>query len=139
MKIYNTRALTRNQRFTNALLVGIAASILCGIVLGYVLRFLPITFEIFYLGVGYVVGYAIRTYGRGVQPRFSILGAVLTLVAILMADCVRFAGIFGILNIDVWMFAVMSNIYSLSSMSGIINLIFRICAVVVGYEQSRIV
>lgn len=139
MKIYNTRALTRNERFMNAILAGAVAMIACGIVLGFVLRFVPITFDIFYLAVGYAVGYAIRTYGKGVQQRFSILGAVMTLLAILIADCVRFFGLSGIVNPYVWIMVINYNISSLGSLSGILNVIFRVCAVVLGYEQSRIV
>ena len=139
MKIYNTRALTRNQRFINAVIAGSIATILSGIVLGFVLRVVPIAFDIFYLAVGYAVGYAIRTYGRGVQPRFSVLGAVMTFVALIIADSVRFVGLLGVINPAVWIMVINYYITSLVSISGIINIIFRVCAVVLGYEQSRIV
>lgn len=139
MKIYNTRALTRQQRFQNALLIGGVAAIGLGVVLGYVLRVVPIVFDLFYLALGYGVGYAIRTYGRGVQKRFSYLGAFYTLLALFIAECVRFAGVGGILNPGIWIGVFYYNVAGLSSISGIINLIFKVCAVVVGYEQSRIV
>ena len=134
MKIYNTRALTRNQRFMNAVIAGSIATVLSGIVLGYVLRFVPIAFDIFYLAVGYAIGYAIRTYGRGVQPRFSVLGAVMTFIALVIADSVRFVGLLGVVNPAVWIMVINYYFTSLSSISGIINIIFRVCAVVLGYE-----
>ena len=139
MKIYNTRALTRNQRFMNAVIAGSIAAILSGIILGFVLRIVPIAFDIFYLAVGYAVGYAIRNYGRGVQPRFSVLGAAMTFIALVIADSIRFVGLLGVINPASWIMVIGYYVTSLSSIPGIINLIFRICAIVLGYEQSRIV
>ncbi|MBE6114108.1 MAG: hypothetical protein E7191_03415 [Erysipelotrichaceae bacterium] len=139
MKIYNKSALTRNQRFVKAVLYGIPATLVIAIVLGFLLNIMPIQFEIMFLGVGYAIGYVIRTYGRGVQTRFSILGAVLCAVAIILADAMAIGGIWGMLNPYLWMISVMNYFSSLTSLWGILGLVFRIGAVATAYEQSRIV
>lgn len=139
MKIYNTRALTRTQRFQNALLVSIPATLGIALVLGLVLRVMPIHFEIMFLAVGYGIGYVIRTFGKGVQTRFSVLGAICAFLAIVMADAIAMAGIGGMFNPMLWVFVVMSYFSSLGSLWGILGILFRIGAISVAYEQSRIV
>lgn len=139
MKVYNTRALSRNQRFKNALLFAIPSTLGIALVLGFALRLMPIQFEIMFLAVGYAIGYVIRTYGKGVQTRFSVLGAVCCFVAIVMADAIAMAGIGGMFNPMLWVFVVMSYFSSLGSLWGILGILFRIGAISVAYEQSRIV
>lgn len=139
MKIYNTRALTKNQRFQNALLVAIPTTIGMAVILGLVLRVMPIQFEIMFLAVGYGMGYVIRTYGRGVQKRFSILGAICTFITILLADAIHMVGITGLFNPLIWLLALTSYFTSLGSLWGMLGLLFRVGAISVAYEQSRIV
>ena len=144
MKIYNVRALTRNQRFAKAVFGGVLAMFACAIILGYGLRFLsfiqfPLVFDFMFLAVGYGVGYGIRMYGHGVQKRFSILGAILTAIALLLADSIYMIGIRGLITPSIWLYVIQIKLYSLSSLSGILSVIFRIGAIIVGYEQSRIV
>ena len=139
MKIYNTRALTRTQRFQKAVLFAIPSTFGIAIVLGFALRLMPIQFEIMFLAVGYGIGYVIRNFGKGVQARFSVLGAVCAFSAILMADAIALAGIGGMLNPMIWMFVIMSYFSTLGSLWGILGILFRIAAISVAYEQSRIV
>lgn len=139
MKIYNTRALTKNQRFQNALLVAIPSTIGIAVVLGFILRVMPIQFEIMFLAVGYGLGYMIRTFGRGVQKRFSVLGAVCCFVAIVLADAVSIAGIQGLFNPLLWLLVIAGYFSSLTSLWGILGIVFRLGAISVAYEQSRIV
>ena len=77
MRIYNTRALTRNQRFMNAVIAGSIATILSGIALGFVLRIVPIAFDIFYLiyligTVGFSVNSFLATFN--LLPVYSLDG-----------------------------------------------------------------
>jgi len=43
------------------------------------------------LGVGYVVGYAIREYGLGMEPPFRVAGALLSLLGCLLGDVLELA------------------------------------------------
>lgn len=139
MKIYNTKALTRNQRFQKALLYGIPATLAIAIGLGFLLRIFPLQFEIVFLGVGYAIGYVIRTYGKGVQTRFSVLGAVLCAIAIILADSMAIGGLMGMINPGLWLVVIMNYFSSLTSLWGVLGIVFRVGAVAAAYEQSRIV
>lgn len=138
MKIYNTKALTRNERMVRGIIAGLIAAIGCGLILGYVLQFVEITFNIMYLAVGYGVGYAIRTYGKGVQVQFSILGAVLTFVGLLIADVIGYFGFAFLLNPGAYLLVIL-DLIAIDGIWSLMNLLFHVGAVIVGYEQSRIV
>ena len=92
-RIYNSFKLNSNQRFLNALLYGIPTALGLGIAYGYISRILPITFSIVYVGIGYLIGMVIQKFGRGVQVKFSILGAVLAGIAFVLSDVVRYFGL----------------------------------------------
>lgn len=138
MKIYNTRALSKHQRFLQAVLYGVPTAIACSIGLGILQRMLPIQFQIFYLGVGYIIAYVIRTFGRGVHIRFSVLAAVLTALSLLFADAIAFGGFAYFLHPDVWI-AVISTWVSIHSIWSILGIAFRLGGIYVAYEQGRIV
>ena len=100
-KIFNSNALNRNQRFLRALILGTVSAVVLGIVYGLFSSTLRIEFSIVYLAIGYANAYVICNYGRGVQTKFSILGAVLTFVSIFIGDMIsRFGlGFFGAFNL----------------------------------------
>ena len=135
-KVSNTRAITRKQRFQRALLYAVPASIVIGILAGYINRLLPLEFEIVYIGVGYLIGEIIKEFGRGVQIHFAILGVVLTAVAFLIADIVMIFTIRGLLP--------SALIYSVPTalsyvFSSILSLLFRAAGLYMAYNRSRVV
>jgi len=137
-RIYNSFKLNSNQRFLNALLYGIPTALGLGIVYGYISRILPITFSIVYVGIGYLIGMVIQKYGRGVQVKFSILGAVLAGIAFVLSDVVRYFGLS--LNPIILYQAVLiiTQVY-LGSINGLINLLFFAWGIVTAYNKSRII
>ena len=56
-----------------------------------------------------------------------------------LADSIYMIGIRGLITPSIWLYVIQIKLYSLSSLSGILSVIFRIGAIIVGYEQSRIV
>ena len=92
-KIFNSNALNRNQRFLRALILGTVSAVVLGIVYGLFSSTLRIEFSIVYLAIGYANAYVICNYGRGVQTKFSILGAVLTFVSIFIGDMISRYGL----------------------------------------------
>jgi hypothetical protein len=141
LKVYNKQALTRNQRFQRALLYGGAAAIASIVIYVILAEILPFESSILYIGFGYGIGYVIRTYGKGVQPRFSILGAVLATCVFLIGDVVYLAGLEVFTNPALFVDAFLYNISSMLDVSrfGFINLLFRAAGVYFAYVESRIV
>ena len=137
-RIYNSFKLNSNQRFLNALLYGIPTALGLGITYGYISRILPITFSIVYVGIGYLIGMVIQKYGRGVQVKFSILGAVLAGIAFVLSDVIRYFGLS--LNPIILYQAVLiiTQVY-LGSINGLINLLFFAWGIVTAYNKSRII
>jgi hypothetical protein len=137
-RIYNSFKLNSNQRFLNALLYGIPTALGLGIAYGYISRILPITFSIVYVGIGYLIGMVIQKFGRGVQVKFSFLGAVLAGIAFVLSDVVRYFGLS--LNPIILYQAVLiiTQVY-LGSINGLINLLFFAWGIVTAYNKSRII
>ena len=86
MKVFNTRALTRKQRFTKALLTGIACAAAAIIILYILFNVFGLYMSLLYVAVGFGIGMAIQYFGRGVQIQFSLLAAGLTLAVIVIVD-----------------------------------------------------
>ena len=143
LKIYNKQAITKNQRFTNALIYAIPASIAVGLLYGIIARVAMFEFSIVFLGIGYFIGYVIQTKGRGVQNRFSILGAVLAIVCFILADLIAMGG-FGVFSsLEVLLLSIENwgryMLYSLNSFKGVLSVGFRVFGVIAAYQNSRIV
>ncbi len=136
MKVFNTRALSQNQRFTKALIVGIPTALILGIAYGYIVRILPIRFSIIYLGIGWLIGDVIRKYGRGVQAKFSYLAAILAVISFLISDAVTYVG----LLFMYWPQVIISiTLNSLSNINGMLHLLFIAGGAYFAYQQARII
>lgn len=83
-KIYNSKAISRTERFTNAIFVGVLASLLC-IGVTFLMNYLEY-FTIVYVGYGLIIGYAIQYFGKGVHLQFSLLSIGLTAFVIIFSD-----------------------------------------------------
>lgn len=137
-RIYNSFKLNSNQRFLNALLYGIPTALGLGIAYGYISRILPITFSLVYVGIGYVIGMVIQKYGRGVQVKFSVLGAVLAAIAFILSDVVRYFGL-SLNPIILYQAVIIITQVYLASINGLINLLFFAWGIVTAYNKARIV
>jgi len=136
LKVFNTHALNSKQRFTRALIVGIPTALGLGIAYGIITRFIPITFSIVYVGIGYLIGLVIQKYGRGVQPKFSYLAAGLAIVSFVLADAVQYLGLSNLIYVfQILPFLIQSY---LGSINGLINLAFMAFGVVTAYRMARI-
>lgn len=140
LKVYNKQALTRNQRFQKAVLYGGAATIASIIAYAIISSILPFQLSLLYVGFGYGIGYVIRTYGKGVQPRFSILGAGLAVLCFLIGDAIVIAGWGALVNPGLLINAIIYDIGSLTGgINGLLGLAFRLGGVYFAYIESRIV
>lgn len=136
MKVYNKNALTRNQRFNNALLFGLLACIILGILGGLVLDiiYIPYMSYMVYIGIGYSIGQIIQIKGKGVQERFSILAIVLTIISFIICDIISTLGlgIFNNLELLIYSFKlVISN-------NSIVDIIIKVIGIISAYYNARI-
>ncbi|MEA5027071.1 hypothetical protein SDC9_111689 [bioreactor metagenome] len=142
LKVYNKRALTRGQRFMKAVLFGIPTALIAAIVYGTITRLVHIEFSIFFVGVGYLLGYVIQNTGKGVQPRFSILGAVLAVISFLLGDLIAYYGL-QIFLYPTWLpyglYLVLISWFNITSISGILGFAFRAAGIYFAYVNSRVV
>lgn len=134
-KVYNKRAVTRQQRFQNALVFGIAATIVITLAYGLLSYLLHVELSVVYLAAGYAIGYVIQKYGRGVQAQFSILAAVLAGCCFIFGDMISIAGF----NVALWPFALQLALGNLLSAGSIISLLFRIGGVLIAYQTARVI
>jgi hypothetical protein len=140
LKVYNKRALTRNQRFVKALLYGGAATVAAIIVYVIISSILPFELSLLYVGFGYGIGYVIRTYGKGVQPRFSVLGAVFAILLFVIGDAIVFYGWGVLVNPSAFYNFTVLNIGAMvSGVNGLLGLAFRLAGVYFAFVESRIV
>lgn len=141
LKVFNTHALSTNQRFTRAILVGVPTALGCALVYGVISAAIRIEFSLVFVGIGWLIGTVIKKYGRGVQPKFSILAAVLAAFSFVLADLV---GIFGLALLlhPVFLGEMLVQIipsYLQASPSALLGLAFRAFGVYMAYTTARIV
>lgn len=140
-KIYNSNALNQNQRFLKALILGSITAIVLGIIYGLFSSILRIEFSIVYLAIGYANAYVICNYGRGVQTKFSILGAVLTFVSIFIGDMIARYGLGFFSAFSIWPSLLLMYLRSIlaTNINSLLGLLFRIGGIYIGYTYSRVV
>jgi hypothetical protein len=141
LKVFNSHAISRNQRFTKAILWGVPTALITGIVYGFISYISPFEFSIVYIGIGYLIGYVIKSKGRGVHLRFSILAACLAVLAILIGDVLAFFGpaAFGSLDYIIFAFSSTVMLWLSANIGTLIGLLFRVAGVYFAYTNSRIV
>ena len=142
LKIYNKDALTRNERFQNACVVGILVTLGLTIAYGILSRILFIQLQILYMAIGYVIGLTIQKFGRGVQIRFSILAAVCAFFCFFVGDVISVFGFGILLAPSMYAYAiryVISIWLSGLGFSSLLSLGFRVVGIYFAYAYARIV
>ena len=129
LKIYNTKAITRQQRFTNAVVVGVAAAVAVTVLYVLITRMTNVYIPALLAVGGYAIGMAIQKFGRGVQAHFSWLGGGLALVMVIVADFLTIPG--GISGI-------VTNLTGIG-LDSLWNLAYRVLAVYLAYRYARII
>lgn len=140
-KLYNSNLLTNKQRFTQAILIGIAATIGCSILITIIVNATNIVSSWFYLLSAYAISYVIKTFGRGVTKKFAILGAVLVIVCILLSEIFIQFG-FSILLQPEYYGVAFANAFNFLRVRGpldIMMVLFQAASVYIGYTNSTIV
>lgn len=123
LKLYNSGAVTRQQRFGNAVLVGVLAAAGCIAVMVILGRFLEFYEDLLYVGAGYLIGWLICRYGKGVQIQFALLAVGLTLAVIVISDVI-------ILGPE--------NILPAIQFDPLFSIGYRVVACIIAWQTSRI-
>ncbi|MCH3961556.1 MAG: hypothetical protein LKF53_08250 [Solobacterium sp.] len=144
MQIYNTGGLNSNKRFFLAVLIGLCSAVLLGLLYGVVISYIQIQMEVIYLFLGWSIGSLIQKYGHGIGKAYCILGAVCTVLAIMIGDLCAMYGMDGILYVIVHP-AVWPNSLRLwmqmnfsTNISSLLGLLFRAAGIVFGYHYSSL-
>ena len=142
LKIYNKDALTRNERFQNACVVGILTTLGLTIAYGFVSSILHLELQVLYLAIGYLIGLAIQKAGRGVQVRFSVLAAVCAFFCFFVGDIISIFGFSVFLAPSMYgivLRTVIAMWFSGMGISTLLSLAFRIMGIYFAYVYARIV
>jgi len=141
LKIYNTRAITKQQRFIKGLIYGIPTSLFLAIIYGVFTSFISVEFSFFYLGIGYIIGITIQKTGKGVQISFSIMAAVLALLTIFFGDLISRLGFLPFMSFSHFIASsrIILNLWFSFGLNTTISLLFRGLGVYVAYKFARII
>ena len=144
MQIYNTRNLDTNTRFLLSILAGFVAAIIGGILYGLLSSAVHVEMAVVYVFIGWCIGNVIRTVGRGVHVKFSIVGAIMTTLAIFIGDSIAnsgFALAFDMMTnltglsflIKIWLGNLLST-----DLVNLLRLLLRLVGIYFGYQYSRV-
>lgn len=136
-KVYNTGALSNKQRFNRAIIVGFIAMILCIVVYVGIVSLIHVKSSLLFLAMGYVIGWVIQNYGHGVQPKFSILAAVYTILAIFLSEAIFYYLNVGLSLNEAFIWVLQG--YLDVSLNSLLGLMLRVAGVMSAYQTSRIV
>lgn len=144
MQIYNAGGLDNNQRFLRAILTGLAAGIGMGILYGLIFSFIRIELEILYLLIGWCIGMAIQKVSHGVGTRYCVVGAISTLLAIIIGDLFAVCLLNGNLSLmmqpAVWpqLLTYWVRMHLATSINNLLGILFRIAGIYFGYHYSSL-
>ncbi len=144
MEIWNSRYLDNNRRFAAALAAGFVSAVALGFAYGILHSVLRFEASVFYILIGWCIGWVIRKAGRGVHRRFAVAGAVFTFLAIFIGDiCSMYTVSLGsamLLSPGLWptMILAWMRLYLSTGVSSLLSLLFRVAGIYFGYTQSVI-
>lgn len=140
MKVYNTKNLNNKQRFPIAIAVGLVSAIVCGFLFAIIETILPLHFPLLYAAMAYGVSYAVKTFGRGVQPKFTAVGIVSVILSILFGYVFVFIMSIGF-NFELLPLFLQTVLVSMLTLDfhGIIELMCIAYSIYIAYYNSRII
>ena len=141
MRIFNTTALTQKERFAKALLIGIGLAVVFIIVSTSIQKMLMLRSSVIYLLASLVIAQTLKKFGRGVQLKFAILGAILVFAVIFFSEIFIVFGYQVLLQPEVFTYAIKYVFTSWLSIdiSNLISLLLKVYAIHYAYTNSRII
>lgn len=141
LRIFNTTALTQKERFAKALLIGIGLAVVFIIVSTSIQKMLMLRSSVIYLLASLVIAQTLKKFGRGVQLKFAILGAILVFAVIFFSEIFIVFGYQVLLQPEVFLYAIKYIFTSWLSIdiSNLISLLLKVYAIHYAYTNSRII
>lgn len=141
MRIFNTTALTQKERFAKALIIGIGLAVVFIIVSTSIQKMLMLRSSVIYLLASLVIAQTLKKFGRGVQVKFAILGAILVFAVIFFSEIFIVFGYQVLLQPEVFTYAIKYVFTSWLSIdiSNLISLLLKVYAIHYAYTNSRII
>ncbi|MBW9212869.1 MULTISPECIES: hypothetical protein [Terrabacteria group] len=140
MRIYNLNTQDENKRFFLSILVGLPASILFGYLFYLVSKWFAFRLDIFYVVIAYTIALLLKKVGRGVTKKFSILGAVLMLITILVGDALLLYGNYALhilTSLTLLSRFIRLEVFSLTAnLNALIGLLIRVSTIYEAYYYS---
>lgn len=140
MKVYNTKFLRGNQRLVVALIAGFLSSVGCAFLYAILVSVLGFSSSLFYIAMAYAISYCIKTFGRGVDTKYCVIGAGFALFSILLSRILLIwmpLG-FSLTLLPAIFMAVLQSYFEVSA-GNIIELICIAYSMYLAYYNSRIV
>ena len=75
-----------DERFIKGIGAGLVLSIACGFAYWLITSIVPIETDLWYVGMGYVIGCGILKYSHGVQKKFAVLAVICTALSMFIGD-----------------------------------------------------
>lgn len=140
---------SRKQRLLYGTIAGLVSAIVLGIGYGAIMHYLriPVELSIVFVGLGMLIGRAVRKFGRGVQRQieFSVIAAVCAVICFILADAVswygfelftRYLGFFP----EIIGFVIQSWFdFSYSAFNSVLGLLFRLGGIYYAYINARVI
>lgn len=134
-----SRLMKKNQKFGIGIVFGIIAMIVGIIVWTGTMLLISYKLDWMALGVALLIGYSIRFFGKGVEPRFGITGAILAFIGSITGNlftaCIMFAR--GVKNHSFLLVVSQLNpgtaFYFLKAVIGPFDVIFCLGAMFIAY------
>ncbi|MDR2511204.1 MAG: hypothetical protein LBC89_01825 [Bacteroidales bacterium] len=129
------------QNMPVAVISGIISGLLCAALWAGITVFTGYQIGYMAIGVGIVVGFVIRTFGKGNTKTFGVAGSVIALISCLLGDYLSVIGMvaheYSINFFDVLFTASISDVFSdMFSGNFVISLLFYLIAISTGYKLS---
>jgi hypothetical protein len=130
-----------NQNLPIGIVFGIAGGLLSAVLWAVITVFTGYQIGYMAIGVGIVVGFAVRTFGKGSTKTFGVTAAVIALFSCLLGDYLSIIGMvaheYSINFFEVLSAASMSDVFSdMFSENVVISLFFYLIAISTGYKLA---
>jgi hypothetical protein len=137
----NSIRFIQDQRPLGAIIGGAAAIPVASITWALVISIYKLDINIIAIAVGFIVGYSVRIFGRGVTPFYGVIGAVFTIAGCIsgrLLSILVLTSIYSKIPLTGQIMALNKDtaFYLLQSTFEMIDLIFYLIAIFVGYYSS---
>ncbi len=140
MKVYNTNLLNNKQRFPIAIGVGIVSAIVCAFGFALFESMIRWHISLLYVVMAYAISSAIKYFGKGVQPKFSILGVACFLLSLVLGFIFYYSmlGGFSFELLPYYLSMMMRSITRIS-INGIFEMLCIAYSIYLAFYNSRII